>query len=50
MTAKKQISRFDAPFSRKTSASRARRCRISDFVAMTDGSTDGKEESDDHES
>ena len=46
MTAKKPISRFDAPFSLKTSASRARRCRISDFIAMTDGATDGKEESE----
>ena len=46
MTAKKPISRFDAPFSRKTSASSARRCRISDFVAMTDGATDDKEESE----
>lgn len=46
MTAKKPISRFDAPFSRKTSASSARRCLISDFVAMTDGATDGKEESE----
>ena len=43
MTAKNPISRFDAPFSLETSASRARRCLISDFVAMTDGATDGKE-------
>ena len=46
MTAKTPISQFDAPFSRETSASRARRCRIHDFVAMTDGATDGKEESE----
>ena len=46
MTAKTPISQFDAPFSRETSASSARRCRISDFVAMTDGATDGKEESE----
>ena len=46
MTAKKPISRFDAQFSRKSSAFSAQRCRISDFVAMTDGATDGKEESE----
>ena len=43
MTTKTPISRFDAPFSLKTSASCARRCRISDFVAIIDGATDGKE-------
>lgn len=46
MTAKTPISQFDAPFSLKTSVSRARRCRISDFVAMDDVATDGKEESE----
>lgn len=45
MTAKTPISQFDAPFSRETSASRARRCRIHDFVAKIKVASDGKGES-----
>lgn len=45
MTSKTPFSKFDAPFSRETSASRARRCRIHDFVAKIKVASDGKEES-----